>query len=231
MDKIKRKIRLYKLCGINIFTLIFCLAVAVFMSKVLGMSLVILNEQFFHLWFLYGEDTLMYFLLFWLLFDFYRKNIRNLQFPPYPREEMLGAWLNILKILIGVRVIFQTIGIKEEMQFFLMCYETGSDRLILLCIGYAVIIMLGAVLDMSFLSLAIYSMMKSAEKYRSDKKFYIYVFVISVLCIVWGLIGSAAVRFIPLTLASVIVYAVLFIIGLIASDIVVSNILKRSNTI
>ncbi|MGN1101515.1 MAG: hypothetical protein ACI4RG_04925, partial [Huintestinicola sp.] len=65
MNRIKKKYALCKLCGINLLTVIFG-AGLVYLSKILGMTLLLINEDAFEPWGSYGMELLCYFWLFWI---------------------------------------------------------------------------------------------------------------------------------------------------------------------
>ena len=229
MNKIKKKYALCKLCGINLLTVIFG-AGLVYLSKIMGMAILLINEEAFEPWGSCGMELLCFLWLFWIMFDFYRQHIAAVKVLPYRKQELFGMWINVLKILTVFRVIFQAIGMREEMEYCFspyLIYGKSISEVALQCAEGGIMILLNAGIDMIILSLLIYKLMNFVENNRSNRAFYIYVGIQSVLCIILGIVEAAAVRFIPMTWSTVITCAVLFAALLIVSDIIISKLMLR----
>ena len=229
MNMIKKKYALCKLCGINLLTVILG-AGLVYSSKIMGMAILIINEEACKPWGSYGMELLCFLWLFWIMFDFYRQHIAAVKVLPYRKQELFGMWINVLKLLTVCRVISQAIGMREEMEYCFspyLIYGKSISEVALQCIGDGVFILLNAGIDMIVLSLLIYKLMNFVEKNRSNRAFYIYVGIQSVLCIILGIVKAAAIRFIPMTWSTVIACAVLFAALLIVSDIIISKLMLR----
>lgn len=231
MNRIKKKYALCKLCGINLLTVIFGAAIVVYLSKIMGMAILIIDEDAFGPWGLfYGMELLCYLWLFWIMFEFYRQHIEAVKVLPYRKHELFGMWINVLKILTVFRVIFQAIGMREEMEYCFspyLIYGKSTSEVALQCARGGIFILLNAGIDMIVLFLLIYKLMNFVENNRSNRAFYIYVGIQAVLCIILGIAKSAAVRFIPMTWPTVIACAVLFAASLIISDIIISKLMLR----
>lgn len=232
MNRIKKKYALCKLCGINLLTVILG-AGLVFLSKIMGMVILLINEVNFEPWGLYGMELLCFYWLFWVMFEFYRQHIAAVKVLPYRKQELFGMWINELKILTVFRVIFQAIGMREEMEYCFspyLIFGKSTSEVALQCMGDGVFILLDAGIDMIVLFLLIYKLMTFVENNRSNRAFYIYVSIQAVLCIILGIVKAAAVRFIPMTRPTVIACAVLFAVSLVISDIIISKLTLRCNT-
>lgn len=229
MNKIKKKYALCKLCGINLLTVILG-AGLVYLSKIMGMAILLINEEAFEPWGSYGMELLCFLWLFWIMFDFYRQHIAAVKVLPYRKQELFGMWINVLKLLTVCRVISQAIGMREEMEY---CFSPSLilgksiSEVALQCAEGGIMILLNAGIDMIILSLLIYKLMNFVENNRSNRAFYIYVGIQSVLCIILGIVEAAAVRFIPMTWSTVIACAVLFAASLVILDIVISKLIRR----
>ena len=230
MNMIKKKYALCKLCGINLLTVILGAAAVVYLSKIMGMGILLINEDAFEPWALYGMELLYFYWLFWIMFEFYRQHIAAVKVLPYRKQELFGMWINVLKILTVFRVIFQAIGMREEMEYCFspyLIYGKSISEVALQCAGGGIFILLNAGIDMIVLSLLIYKLMNFVENNRSNRAFYIYVGIQAVLCIILGIVKAAAIRFIPMTWSTVITCAVLFAALLIVSDIIISKLMLR----
>lgn len=230
MDKIKKKYILCRLCGINLVSVLYGAAIIIFLSRITGMSLLLLSEDAFTPWFSYGMETVILLWLYWIMLEFYRQHKEAVKVLPYRKTELFGVWVTFFKIISVFRVLFNAIGMVEEMEYCFSPYLISGKQireLMLQCAGNAVFILFSASLDIIFVSLFIYKTMNFIENHRSDAAFYIYMGIITVLCIIFGTVKSAAAAFIPMTKAAVIVYAVLFAASLIAGDTIISKIKKK----
>lgn len=230
MDKIKKKYILCRLCGINLLSVLFGAAIIIFLSRITGMSLLLLNEEAFTPWCSYGMETVIFLWLYWIMFEFYKLHKEAIKVLPYRKTELFGVWVTSFKIISVFRVLFNAIGMVEEMEYCFSPYLISGKQtreLMLQCIGDTVFILFSASLDIIIFSLLIYKTMTFIENHRADAAFYIYIGIITVLCIIFGTVKSAAAAFIPMTKAAVIVYAVLFAASLIAGDIVISKLKKK----
>lgn len=230
MDKIKKKYILCRLCGINLVSVLYGAAIIIFLSRITGMSLMLLSEESFLPWFSYGIETVIFIWLYWIMFEFYRQHKEAVKVLPYRKTELFGVWVTFFKIISVFRVLFNAIGMVEEMVYCFSPYLISGKQmqeLVLQCIGDAVFILFSANLDIIIFSLLIYITMNFIENHRADAAFYIYIGIITVLCIIFGTVKSAAAAFIPMTAVSVTIYSVLFAASLIAGDIIILKLKKK----